>query len=107
MVNGRRVVVTGLGVISSIGIGKEAFWKSLLEGQSGISQITRFDTSDFDVHVGRQILFGAVSEFRIGFEGQNRTLPRCRMRHDGGVVADTAPDVEKPNATTDIERIEP
>ena len=59
MVNGRRVVVTGLGVISSIGIGKEAFWKSLLEGQSGISQITRFDTSDFDVHIG-----GEVKSFR-------------------------------------------
>jgi len=40
-----RVVVTGLGVISPIGIGKEPFLKSLKEGISGIKEITRFDTS--------------------------------------------------------------
>lgn len=43
----RRVVVTGLGVVCSIGIGKTAFWDALIQGRSGISPITTFDTSEF------------------------------------------------------------
>ena len=41
----RRVVITGLGVLASNGIGKDAFWKALKEGKSGIKPITLFDTS--------------------------------------------------------------
>lgn len=51
----RRVVVTGLGVISPIGIGKQAFWKSLREGRSGISPITAFDTSEFTTRFAGEI----------------------------------------------------
>lgn len=51
----RRVVVTGLGVVSSIGIGKDEFWKNLIAGKSGISEITTFDTSDYFVHKGGEI----------------------------------------------------
>jgi 3-oxoacyl-[acyl-carrier-protein] synthase II len=40
----RRVVVTGLGAISALGIGVQPFWQSLLEGRSGIGTITRFNT---------------------------------------------------------------
>lgn len=50
-----RVVVTGLGVVSSIGIGWRAFWDSLLAGRSGISEITAFDTTDFPTHRGGQV----------------------------------------------------
>lgn len=51
----RRVVVTGLGVISSIGIGWEEFWKSLMSGKSGISRITAFDTSKYDRHYAGEV----------------------------------------------------
>lgn len=51
----RRVVVTGLGVISSIGIGKDEFWKNLIAGKSGISEITTFDTSEYPVHKGGEV----------------------------------------------------
>ncbi|MFC1592591.1 beta-ketoacyl-[acyl-carrier-protein] synthase family protein [Candidatus Omnitrophota bacterium] len=44
----KRVVVTGLGIISSIGIGKDVFWNSLMNGRSGISEISLFDTSRFN-----------------------------------------------------------
>ncbi len=54
-----RVVITGLGVVSSIGIGKDAFWKSLLEGRSGIGPVSSFDTSEFFTHNG-----GEVKDFR-------------------------------------------
>ena len=45
-----RVVVTGLGVVSSIGIGWPAFWDSLLAGRSGIHPIQYLDTSDYPTH---------------------------------------------------------
>jgi 3-oxoacyl-[acyl-carrier-protein] synthase II len=51
----RRVVVTGLGAISSIGIGKDDFWKAALEGRSGISDITSLDTKDFKCHKGGEV----------------------------------------------------
>lgn len=44
----RRVVVTGLGVVSSLGIGWEEFWKNLIAGKSGISKVTGFDASKHD-----------------------------------------------------------
>jgi 3-oxoacyl-[acyl-carrier-protein] synthase II len=48
----RRVVITGLGVISSVGIGWQEFWDSLLKGKSGISPVTSFDTTPFPTHLG-------------------------------------------------------
>ena len=55
----RRVVITGLGVISSIGIGWEDFWENLLKGKSGISPVSSFDTSNHFTHNG-----GEVKNFR-------------------------------------------
>lgn len=51
----KRVVVTGLGVISSIGIGKKAFWDNLLKGKSGIKKVTLFDTSKFHRHYAGEV----------------------------------------------------
>ncbi|MBI1925926.1 hypothetical protein HYR99_16950 [Candidatus Poribacteria bacterium] len=42
----RRFVITGLGAIAPNGVGKEAFWKALVEGRSGIDRITSFDASN-------------------------------------------------------------
>lgn len=44
----RRVVVTGLGVLTSIGIGVEDFWSGLIQGRNGVGLISRFDTTNFD-----------------------------------------------------------
>ncbi len=43
----RRVVVTGVGVVSPIGIGKEAFWQSLISGKCGVGFVTHFDASSY------------------------------------------------------------
>jgi 3-oxoacyl-[acyl-carrier-protein] synthase II len=51
----RRVVITGLGVITPIGIGKESFCKSLLKGKNGVCEITKFDTSDFTVKIAAEV----------------------------------------------------
>jgi len=50
-----RVVVTGLGVVSSIGIGKENFWESIINGKSGISKVSSFDTSEYRCHYAGEI----------------------------------------------------
>ena len=51
----RRVVVTGLGPVTSIGIGKEEYWNSLIEGKSGISHITKFDTEGYTPTIGSEV----------------------------------------------------
>ncbi len=53
---GRRVVVTGLGVIAPNGIGKDAFWQANILGQSGIRQITRFDASTLNTRIAGEVL---------------------------------------------------
>ena len=50
-----RVVITGFGVVSPNGIGKEAFCRAILAGTSGVKQITRFDTSDLPVKIAGEI----------------------------------------------------
>ena len=51
----RRVVITGVGIISPIGIGIEENWKNLLSGKSGIDRITYFDTTDFSCKIAGQV----------------------------------------------------
>lgn len=54
----KRVVISGVGVISPTGIGKEQFWQNLFDGKSGIKSITLFDASGLKVKVG-----GEITEF--------------------------------------------
>ncbi len=51
----RRVVVTGLGVVAPNGIGKEAFWKSCVEGRSGVGPIRSFDASAHPVKIAAEV----------------------------------------------------
>ena len=51
----KRVVITGLGVVSSIGIGWQEFWDNLLKGKSGISPVSSFDTTNHFTHNGGEI----------------------------------------------------
>jgi 3-oxoacyl-[acyl-carrier-protein] synthase II len=54
----RRVVVTGVGLVSPLGIGTDATWQALLAGRSGIGPITRFDAADYPSRIA-----GEVREF--------------------------------------------
>jgi 3-oxoacyl-[acyl-carrier-protein] synthase II len=56
----RRVVITGLGIVSPVGSTVESAWAAVLAGQSGIGPITRFDVSNFPVRFG-----GAVKDFEV------------------------------------------
>ena len=51
----RRVVVTGLGIVSPVGTGVPEAWKSILAGQSGITRITRFDPSPFSSQIAGEV----------------------------------------------------
>jgi 3-oxoacyl-[acyl-carrier-protein] synthase II len=57
----RRVVITGVGVVSPIGIGQKTFWDNLRAGQSGIRRITSLDPGGFACQIG-----GEVPPFKIG-----------------------------------------
>ena len=57
----KRVVITGIGVISPIGIGSKTFWENLLAGQCGIRRITNFDAGGFDCQIA-----GEAPPFKIG-----------------------------------------
>lgn len=51
----RRVVITGVGVISPVGNNAQTFWNSLLEGKSGIGRITAFDASDYPTQIAGEV----------------------------------------------------
>ncbi|HIC51934.1 MAG TPA: beta-ketoacyl-[acyl-carrier-protein] synthase II, partial [Candidatus Marinimicrobia bacterium] len=51
----RRVVITGMGVISPVGVGLNRYWDNLKSGYSGIVPVTKFDTSDCPVKIGGEV----------------------------------------------------
>ena len=51
----KRVVVTGVGVVSPVGMGKASFMESLLAGRSGVKLITRFDTTEYSVKFAAEL----------------------------------------------------
>ncbi len=75
-VNGqpRRVVVTGLGIVSPLGSDVETFWKRLTAGESGIGPVTRFDTSKYDTRIA-----GEVREFRAEDTMERKDIRRTDL----------------------------
>ncbi len=51
----RRVVVTGIGVVTPVGIGRECFWESMLAGKNGISRVSLFDPSAYRSHMAGEV----------------------------------------------------
>jgi 3-oxoacyl-[acyl-carrier-protein] synthase II len=67
----RDIVITGLGVVSPIGIGRDAFWSSLVEGTSGVRPLTLFDTRSLPVTFGGEI---------SGFDPKEFVKPRKSLK---------------------------
>src|SRR5436190_5544730 len=55
MTTSRRVVVTGIGLVSSLGIGTDANWAALSAGKSGVETITKFDASQFATRIAGEV----------------------------------------------------
>jgi 3-oxoacyl-[acyl-carrier-protein] synthase II len=51
----RTVVVTGIGPVTPVGVGREAFWDALVSGRSGVGEVTLFDASEFPVRIGGEV----------------------------------------------------
>ena len=73
----RRVVITGMGCVTPIGIGRDAFWRALIAGESGVRRIESFDVTDSPVKIAAEVR---------GFDWESQLSPKDR-RH----VARTVP----------------
>jgi len=67
----RRVVVTGMGAITPIGLSVEEFWQNVKKGEIGFGPITHFDTTDYKAHLAAEVK---------GFEGKNYMDPKAAKR---------------------------
>ncbi|MES2985453.1 MAG: beta-ketoacyl-ACP synthase II [Pseudomonadota bacterium] len=75
----RRVVVTGMGLVTPLGAGVDHVWKRLINGDSGLSQITKFDTSDLKAKIAGQVPRGTgVGEFNV----DNHIEPKEQKKMD-------------------------
>jgi 3-oxoacyl-[acyl-carrier-protein] synthase II len=63
MMHSRRVVITGLGIVSPIGIGRENFWRNLVAGKSGVDYVNAFDPSPYPCHVAAEVKDFRPSDF--------------------------------------------
>ena len=88
----KRVVITGMGVVSSIGIGKDEFWKNLSAGRSGISEVSRFDTSEFPIHCAGEVKNFNADDFmpktigkRVG-RGSQLSIAATRLALEDGMI---------------------
>ena len=106
---GEKIVISGVGVISSIGLNKEDFWNNLIKGNSGISKVTLFDTSKFKRRYAGEIrnfdptpfipkeitqFLGRASQFaiaatKLALEDAHLNLNECRNKRLAIIVGTT------------------
>ena len=97
--NDRRVVITGLGVISPVGNDVATFWDSLKNGVSGIGRITAFDTTGFDCLIAGEVKNFDPKDFFSNPKDARRTDRFAQLAMAAGVMAknDSGIDLEKVN----------
>ena len=85
----RRVVVTGIGLLSSIGVGKENIWTNLLNGKSGIKKINNFNTDEFTCKIAGYISNDESNDnyFNISSHLDNKEIKRNDRFIQYGIVA--------------------
>jgi 3-oxoacyl-[acyl-carrier-protein] synthase II len=88
----RRVVVTGIGLVTPLGIGIEHNWNALIEGKSGIRAIQSFDVSDLPVKIAGQVPRGATADNR--FNADDWVEPKDQRRMDEFIVFAIAASVQ-------------
>ena len=56
----RRVVITGMGAITPVGLSVEEFWNSVKEGKTNFAEVTRFDSTNYRAHMRSTILIQRI-----------------------------------------------
>jgi 3-oxoacyl-[acyl-carrier-protein] synthase II len=99
MNNNRRVVITGLGVISPVGNDLETFWKSLVAGKSGIGKIEAFDISAYDCQIAGEVRNFEPKDFFKNAKDVRRTdrFVQLSMAAAKMSIRDSGLDLEKVN----------
>ena len=80
----RRVVVTGIGIVSPLGVGVDHVWKRLIKGESGISSIQSFDVSDLPAKIAGQVPRGDISSGN--FNPDEYVTPKDQKKMDDFIV---------------------
>jgi 3-oxoacyl-[acyl-carrier-protein] synthase II len=80
----KRVVVTGIGLVTPLGVGAEAVWKRLIEGQSGIRAIQAFDVSDLPSKIAGQVPRGETASGH--FNADDWVPPKDQRKMDDFIV---------------------
>jgi 3-oxoacyl-[acyl-carrier-protein] synthase II len=88
----RRVVITGLGLVTPIGAGRELFWKNLTAGANGIGPVESFDTSAFPVHIGAEVKDFDPSGHEALGRGSQLAVAAARMALDDSGIDVSARD---------------
>ncbi|MFQ5957457.1 MAG: beta-ketoacyl-[acyl-carrier-protein] synthase family protein [Candidatus Brocadiales bacterium] len=95
----KRVVITGIGMITPVGSGKEAFWEAIIAGDSGVDDVTCFDTSGHKVHKGCEVkgfeFHDYIDNGSIGDVGR------------GSQLAIAAAKIALDDSRLDLNRVEP
>jgi len=100
----RRVVVTGMGLVTPLGIGLERNWQHLIAGASGVSAIQSFDVSDLPARIAAQVPRGDTASGL--FNADDWVPPKDQRKMDGFIVyalAAAAQAVEDADWTPDSE----
>src|SRR5271165_3798854 len=93
MGHSRRVVITGMGVVSSLGESLHSLWDALCAGRSGVGPLTLFDTTDFKVHFGGQVRdWDPVSRFGAKEARHLDRFAQFAMAASESAVADSGID---------------
>ena len=74
----RRVVVTGMGAVTPIGIGVDTFWENVKKKTLGFGEITRFDTTDYKVHIAAEVKDFAGKDY-MDFKAAKRMEQFCQF----------------------------
>ena len=69
--NGKRVVITGIGIVSPIGIGIDEFWQAAVQGKNGIRRVTLFDPSDYPSQIAGEIDEQQLQHYAIWQQNPN------------------------------------
>ncbi|MBQ9235487.1 MAG: beta-ketoacyl-ACP synthase II [Alphaproteobacteria bacterium] len=79
----RRVVITGMGALTPFGLGVDLTWKSLLDGKSGITNISKFDAADYSAQIAGEIIMGKEAPL---FDPDTVMEPKDQRRVDDFIL---------------------